>query len=306
MSKYKNIKTLLKHLIGNENTISNNILFIDFTGSIEKGQYLSQLYYWSNRTKIPGGWIAKRHEDWYQEIRVKAHSIRRFSKEFSRRGFLEMKLKKFDGVTMPHYKVDQDVLIDQLLTFCKGNKLSTLQIVNLGVTNCQPSQGNKLSTSINRDYTDTTTEIYSARTKKENKEEEKPLPTKQVVNVSPQVAAHPPQPIQAELSWMQVSRDMSEWLKGEGADQWKFMCDNAGGYVEPSIITSAWAGKYSDSQYMLRKWRTEACKLQGWIRNELKSQRTQLKKNKGSGIDRLSVSTYGRKGRDIQVSKVPS
>ena len=160
---------------------------------------------------------------------------------------------------------------------------------------------------INKDKLNTNTikdKCVSTHAKEENKIEA--LPTKQVVNVSPQVAAHPPQPIQAELSWMQVSRDMSEWLKGEGADQWKFMCDNAGGYVEPSVITSAWAGKHSDSQYMLRKWRTEACKLQGWIRNELKSQRTQLKKNKGSGIDRLSVSTYGRKGRDIQVSKVPS
>lgn len=138
--------------------------------------------------------------------------------------------------------------------------------------------------------------------KKENKVET--LPAEKVEDFSPQVAPVPPQPVQAKLSWIQVSKDMANWLKEDGADQWQFMCDSAGGYVEPSVITSAWAGKYSDSQYMLRRWKTEACKLQGWIKNELRSQKHNSK-SKGSGIDRLSVNTYGRKGKEIQISKVP-
>ena len=88
------------------------------------------------------------------------------------------------------------------------------------------------------------------------------------------------QPIQEELNWVQVARDMAEWLEGDGADQWRFMCEQAGGYVEPIAIASAWAGKYSDSQYMLRKWKKEACKLQNWIRNELKSNHIQQAKIK--------------------------
>lgn len=272
---------LLRHLIGDENTISNNILFIDFAGSIEKGQYLSQLYYWSNRTKIKDGWIAKRHEDWYKEIRVKPHSIRRFSKEFNRKGFLEMKLKKFNSITMPHYKLNQDILIEQLLTFCKGNKLSTLQIVNPGVTICQPSQGNKLSTSINRDYTDTTTEITidSARNKNKAKVEK----NQQLNNTGKEVSA-PPVPVAPPgfdlPNWMQVATDMAEYLNGEGSAQWEFMCNAAGGRVDPITITTAWAGKYSDSNYQLRNWRKEVPKLTNWIRNELKSKSLHNQKTK--------------------------
>lgn len=99
------------------------------------------------------------------------------------------------------------------------------------------------------------------------------------------------QPIQEELNWVQVARDMAEWLGNEGADQWRFMCEQAGGYVEPITIASAWAGKYSDSQYMLRKWKKEACKLQNWIRNELKSNHIQQAKIKKVSNGKQRIST---------------
>lgn len=320
MSNYKSVKTLLKRLIGTENTINNNILFIDFAGSIEKGQYLSQLYYWSARTKIPGGWIAKRHEEWFKEIRVKPHSIRRFSKEFNKRGFLEMKLKKFDNVTMPHYKLDQDSLIEQLITFCEGNKLSTLQIVNPRVTNCQPSQGNKLSSSINRDYTETITEIESASENKITKEDlkdfemlemsikqerlktQKETPSKVAQKVSIEEQILP--------NWMQVAMDMAEYLKGDGADQWVFLCEAAGGHVDPITITTAWAGKNCDASYPLKNWKNHIPKLTNWIRNELKSNSLHKKKEerysaKSSTSERLKVKTNGLNRSEIKISKVP-
>lgn len=146
------IKDLLGHLIGTKNTLSNNILFIDFTGSHEKAQLLSQMWYWSSRTKIKGGWFCKTHSEWFDEIRVKSHSVRRFTQEFCKLGFLENKLKKFDGVPKPHYRLDADELIRQLITFCEGNKLSTSQIVTLNPDNLQPSmEGNSVSPSINID-----------------------------------------------------------------------------------------------------------------------------------------------------------
>lgn len=146
------IKSLLSELIGTKNTLSNNILFIDFTGSHEKAQLLSQMWYWSSRTKIKGGWFCKTHAEWFDEIRVKSHSIRRFTQEFCKLGFLESKLKKFDGVPKPHYRLDTDELIRQLVTFCEGNKLSTSQIVTLEPDKLLPSiEGDTELPSINID-----------------------------------------------------------------------------------------------------------------------------------------------------------
>lgn len=338
MSKYKDIKTLLRALVGNENSLNNNVLFIDFTGSHEKAQYLSQLYYWSNRTKIPGGWIAKRHEDWHEEIRIKAHSIRRFSKEFHSKGFLDMKLKKFNGVTMPHYKLDQDLLIDQLLTFCKGNKLSTLQNVNLGVTNCQPSQDNKLSTSINRDYTETTTENTRERTHAEkstkNPKKEKPELTAEATQPSKKV---PPKKVSEPVHENDFPKDDSELTvenmvaipePSEVADgMFNYYTIGDGSGTLSMILSSlnidsihqidfrkvcvGWALKYSDEPFTLRDWKNKSRKtLLNWVANEHRSNKFNQAKikslNKGNTNERLKVGAFGSQPqREIVVSKVP-
>lgn len=186
------IKDLLGHLIGTKNTLSNNILFIDFTGSHEKAQLLSQIWYWSSRTKIKGGWVCKTHAEWFDEIRVKSHSVRRFTKEFCEMGFLESKLKKFDGVPKPHYRLDTDELIRQLVTFCEGNKLSPSQNVTL--------EPDKLLSSIEGDTKLPSTNInLFHRLNTESKENapaktEKETQPKGSENTPPPDSAPPPSP----------------------------------------------------------------------------------------------------------------
>lgn len=176
----KGIKKLLGHLIGSDNILSNNILFIDFTGSHEKGQFLSQLYYWSSRTKRKDGFFAKTYDEWYSEIRIKKHSLRRYAKEFKEQGFLEIEFWKFNGVPTLHYRLNTDKLNEALITFCEGNNLSGgntelprgLQIVTLeGSTESPSIEGSTESPSINRDYQrlhiETTTEIRKSEIEKE-------------------------------------------------------------------------------------------------------------------------------------------
>lgn len=146
----KGIKQLLSRLVGNENTLSNNVLFIDFTGSHEKGQFLGQLWYWTGKAKKTNGWIAKTYDQWYEEIRVKEQTLRRASKQFKEMGFLETKFKKFNGIPTLHYRVDEDRLIEKLLSFCNPQPL---QNDSLGNDNLEASlEGDNLEASTNRDY----------------------------------------------------------------------------------------------------------------------------------------------------------
>lgn len=119
------IKDILSRVIGNDNILSNNILFIDFTGSHAKGQFLSQLFYWSSKAQGRDGWFAKSYDDWYGEIRVNEQSIRRYAKEFSQKGFLDTKVKKFKGVPTLHYRIDLDKLIHELCRYVDSTKKET-------------------------------------------------------------------------------------------------------------------------------------------------------------------------------------
>lgn len=111
-------------------------------------------------------------------------------------------------------------------------------------------------------------------------------------------------------NWMQVATDMAEYLKGDGADQWGFLCEAAGGHVEPITITTAWAGKNCDASYPLKNWKNHIPKLTNWIRNELKSNSLHKKKEerystKSSTSERLKVKTNGLNRSEIKISKVP-
>lgn len=119
-------------------------------------------------------------------------------------------------------------------------------------------------------------------------------------------------PIEDQMlpNWMQVATDMAEYLKGDGSDQWGFLCEAAGGHVDPITITTAWAGKNCDASYPLKNWKKHIPKLTNWIRNELKSNSLHKKKEerysaKSSTSERLKVKTNGLNRSEIKISKVP-
>lgn len=80
----------------------------------------------------------------------------------------------------------------------------------------------------------------------------------------------PSPPKKAE--WLRVAEEMARYyLEDEsGPEQWTAMCTVAGGYVEPRIITTLWAGKNQDAPYVLQHWRNHTGKLTNWIKNQLK------------------------------------
>ena len=181
------LKKILSKLVGNANILSNNVLLIDFTGSHEKGQFLSQLFYWSSRTKMEDGFFAKSYTDWFEEVRIKEHSIRRFAKEFKEAGWLETKVKKFKNVPTLHYKLDQDKLISALVTFCDHDNLRPSHGARVEPDNLQGSrEPDNLQGSINIDLHRLQTESEGAPAHEE--EDQKSDPPKQQKNEPPKVA----------------------------------------------------------------------------------------------------------------------
>lgn len=120
----KNIKEILAALIGNENTLSTNVLFIKYTGSHAKAVFLGQLFYWSSKMQKKGGWFAKSYDDWMNEVYIEERTLRRYANEFKDAGLLETTVKKFGGVPTLHYRLDIDQLIAKLGEFVGADNLS--------------------------------------------------------------------------------------------------------------------------------------------------------------------------------------
>jgi hypothetical protein len=120
MSKNALVNTLLK-LSGNENVIIVARTFVDFTGSLEAGLMLSQLLYWTTKTRIDGGWIAKSDEEFSYELCITTYGVRQAKKTLISKGILEMEIKKFNGSPTSHYRINQEKLAETFTDFINSD-----------------------------------------------------------------------------------------------------------------------------------------------------------------------------------------
>ena len=89
-------------------------------------------------------------------------------------------------------------------------------------------------------------------------------------SVSERTHENLPEPM---LDWVEIAQTMAEYAEGEGATQWRFMCQVSGYQDKPIKILSVWASKAT--QYDLKRWRDNFSKLLTWMKNERNSQPTQ-------------------------------
>lgn len=68
-----------------------------------------------------------------------------------------------------------------------------------------------------------------------------------------------------------IAQAMIAHAKGEGAEQWQFMCTAQGYTGTPEAILSIWASKATP--YQLSNWRKEFNKLHYWLRNEARARK---------------------------------
>lgn len=113
---------ILQELSGNENKVVSEKLYIDFMDNLQAGMMLSQLIYWSKRTRLKDGWIAKPYTDWWDELRLKRGAAIRAKDKIEAKGIIETKTAKFNGFPTVHYKILHSELIEALVSFRNDGK----------------------------------------------------------------------------------------------------------------------------------------------------------------------------------------
>lgn len=120
--------------------------------------FLSQCVYWSDRTNDPEGWFAKSYEDWFAELGLTKRQLGRIIKALEPLG-LETSVRRssyYNGGATLHYRIDRGVFTDLLMRFCSSNK--SQKVTNVSDKK-EPTDGDKMSRSVHRVYTENTTEI---------------------------------------------------------------------------------------------------------------------------------------------------
>jgi hypothetical protein len=92
-------------------------------------------------------------------------------------------------------------------------------------------------------------------------------------------------------NWMDVARQMLEYSKGEGKDQYQFLCEGTKFTGDPMPIFTTWAGKASP--YQLKNWKKEFSKLGTWFNTEAQ------RRNKPNGYQQATQAQQTQIIRDL-------
>lgn len=98
------ITDLLANFSGQENTLIIPRTYIDITGNIEDALLLSQIVYWTDRTKMDDGWFAKSYAEWQDEIALSKYQVMAATKRLAVAG-VETMVRKFNGAPTVHYRL---------------------------------------------------------------------------------------------------------------------------------------------------------------------------------------------------------
>ena len=82
---------IISQFSGQNNVITVNIAYVDFTGDIETALFLSQVIYWTDRTTRKDGFFYKTDEEWREEIRLSRYAIRKARKNLKKWGYWKQK-----------------------------------------------------------------------------------------------------------------------------------------------------------------------------------------------------------------------
>lgn len=123
------LNKIIEEFTGQCKTLTVQVTYIDFCkGNINAALLLSQLMYWSNKSKN-NGWVYKSASDWYNELRLKKASLNTAVKTLKNLDIIETKLKKANGSPTSHYKI-KDGFIEKFSTFLKDKVEANKQKIN--------------------------------------------------------------------------------------------------------------------------------------------------------------------------------
>lgn len=117
---------LISRLVGQANVLTIPRIFIDLTGSHEAALLLSQILYWSERTRDPDGWFYKTAADWEAELALSEYQVRKARKVLEPLG-LETKLRAVNNVPVQHYRLDGPQFYKSILQFLQNAPVTDSQ-----------------------------------------------------------------------------------------------------------------------------------------------------------------------------------
>ena len=125
MTNQKNVFNLIKSISGQLNLIAVPRIYIELLdGDINSAILLSQIIYWSDKSKRNNGWFYKTFNDWYDEIGLTQYKIKRASDLLCEKGFVETKLKRASGAPTVHYKLNIELLTKSIIEFLDNRETS--------------------------------------------------------------------------------------------------------------------------------------------------------------------------------------
>lgn len=95
----------ITRIVGQANILTIPRVFIDYTGDIKSALLLSQLLYWSGKTKTDDGWVYKTYQEWNFEISLSKNEVYSAVKRLKALGILKTKVQKANGNPTVHYKI---------------------------------------------------------------------------------------------------------------------------------------------------------------------------------------------------------
>lgn len=102
----KQLVQLIKSISGQSNLITVPRIFIDIAGDLNTAVLLSQIVYWSDKSKREDGWFYKSYPEWEDEIGLTQFQVKRSSDKLGKMGLLEVRLKRANKAPTLHYKLD--------------------------------------------------------------------------------------------------------------------------------------------------------------------------------------------------------
>jgi len=131
MGTQQDIFELITKIVGQNNVLTIPRLFIDFVGTHNSALFLSQLLYWTDKTKSEDGFVYKTYSEWYDELCLSKYEVMKCSNTLQKMGFLTTKVKKAGGNPTVHYKLDKTLFTEQFIIFLKlKNQLSIVKKLN--------------------------------------------------------------------------------------------------------------------------------------------------------------------------------
>ena len=105
MNNNEAMQALIIELSGQANMLVIPRVYIDLMGSIEGGLLLSQMIYWSDRSKRDDGYFFKSYDEWNQETSLSKHKVAGLVNKMKDAGFLETQVMKAYGSPTVHYRI---------------------------------------------------------------------------------------------------------------------------------------------------------------------------------------------------------